>query len=126
MPLQQLLAQHTGSASLQGRRILVVEDDFVLAQDLREELEGQGAEVVGPAATVTAALDLLRSGPAPCAAILDVNVGGESVYPVADALRVRETPFIFATGSELGLLPEVYADVPCAEKPVAVGPALVG
>jgi CheY-like chemotaxis protein len=126
MPLQQLLAQHTGSASLQGRRILVVEDDFVLAQDLREELEGQGAEVIGPAATVTAALDLLKAGPAPCAAILDVNVGGESVYPVAAALQAQETPFLFATGCELGLLPEVYADVPCAEKPVAVGPALVG
>ena len=47
MPLQQLLAQHTGSASLQGRRILVVEDDFVLAQDLREELEGQGLRPSG-------------------------------------------------------------------------------
>lgn len=120
MPLRTLLAQHAGCSSLCGRRILVVEDDFVLAQDLREELEKQGAEVMGPAATVAAALDLLEAEPAPCAAILDLDLGGVRVYPVARALQTQGIPFLFATGYSGEALPEAYADVPCVEKPVIV------
>ncbi len=104
--------------SLQGRRVLVVEDEYLLAEDLREGLVSQGAEVMGPVASVAEALELLRAGPAPFTAILDINLGGEMVYPVGDELRAMGIPFIFATGYEPWSIPEAYADVPRAEKPV--------
>jgi hypothetical protein len=53
-------------------------------------------------------------------AILDINLGGAMVYPVADALRARGVPFIFATGYEAWSIPEAYSDVPRCEKPVDV------
>ena len=106
------------AAPLAGRRVLVVEDEYLLAEDLRPALEAQGAEVMGPAASVAQALDLLRSGLSPYMAILDINLHGEMVYPVADALRARGIPFIFATGYEAWAIPEAYADVTRAEKPV--------
>ena len=107
-------------SSVKGRRILVVEDEYMLAEDLREELERQGALVMGPVASVADALELLRSGPAPDMAILDINLGGEMAYPVADALRARDIPFIFATGYDAQAIPKAYSDVPRAEKPVEV------
>jgi CheY-like chemotaxis protein len=108
-------------SSMQGRRVLVVEDEYLLAEDLREELEDQGAEVMGPVASVADALALLESGPVPDMAFLDINLGGEMAYPVADALRARDIPFIFATGYEAHAIPKAYADVPRVEKPVEVG-----
>ena len=107
-------------SSFQGRRVLVAEDEYLLAEDLREELERAGALVLGPVPTVREALELLAAEPAPDMAILDINLGGEMVYPVADALRARGIPFIFATGYEPWSIPEAYKDVPRAEKPVEV------
>jgi DNA-binding response OmpR family regulator len=104
--------------SLEGRRVLVVEDEYLLAEDLREGLVKQGAEVMGPVATVADALELLRQGPMPDTAILDINLGGEMVYPLADELRAKGIPFIFATGYDEWSIPDAYADVPRAEKPV--------
>ncbi|MDP8921195.1 MAG: response regulator [Pseudomonadota bacterium] len=114
-------SSHDGApvlSSLQGRRVLVVEDEYMLAQELREGLERQGAEVIGPVPTVAEAMELLRQGPAPDIAILDINLQGEMVYPVADALRAQGIPFLFATGYEPWAIPEAYKDVPRAEKPV--------
>jgi DNA-binding response OmpR family regulator len=96
----------------------VVEDEYMMAQDLREALESQGAEVMGPVASVADALELLRDRPAPYAAILDINLQGEMVYPVADELRAMGIPFLFATGYEPWSIPEAYKDVPRVEKPV--------
>jgi CheY-like chemotaxis protein len=105
-------------SSLQGRRVLVAEDEYMLAEDLREALEQQGAEVMGPVATVADALALLKEGPAPYVAILDINLRGEMVYPVADVLRAMGIPFLFATGYDAQAIPEAYADIPRAEKPL--------
>ncbi|TNC49588.1 response regulator [Rubellimicrobium rubrum] len=110
--------------TLEGCRVLVVEDDFVVAEDLQDELEQQGAEVLGPVATVEAALSLLESGPLPERAILDVNLRGTMVFPVADALRGRGIPFVFVTGYDHAALPAAYAGVSCCEKPTDM-PALV-
>lgn len=104
--------------ALRGRRVLVVEDEYLLAEDVGEELERQGATVVGPVPSVRDALALLASEPAPHAAILDINLGGEMAYPVADALRARGIPFVFATGYDAEAIPETYAGVPRIEKPV--------
>ena len=120
MPDSDLFSRTHALSSYKGRRVLVVEDEYVLAEDLREGLEHQGAEVMGPVATVADALELLRMEPAPHVAILDINLGGEMVYPVADALRARGIPFIFATGYEPWSIPQAYADVPRAEKPVGL------
>jgi CheY-like chemotaxis protein len=104
-------------ALLRPRRILVVEDDCLQAENLREELEALGAEVVGPVPSVADALALLAAGTPVDAAILDVNLGGETVFPVVEALQARTIPVVFATGYDAGTLPSAYAHVPCCEKP---------
>lgn len=82
--------------SLGGRRILVVEDEVILAWALQDMLAGYGCEVVGPAARVGQALDLIDRQ-AVDAAVLDVNLNGQKCYPVADALVARGVPFVFST-----------------------------
>jgi CheY-like chemotaxis protein len=114
---------------LRGRRILVVEDDYMLADDLREDLESAGAEVLGPVATVEDALALLAREDRLDGAVLDVNLAGEAVYPVADALLARGVQFAFATGYDGWSLPAAYAGIPRFEKPLdplAVVRALLG
>ena len=80
-----------------GRLVLVVEDEFLIALDLEQLLRRHGWRVLGPAATVDQALRLLRDGETPDVALLDVNLGGEPVTPVAEALRARGVPFVLAS-----------------------------
>lgn len=101
-----------GPASLRDRRIVVVEDEYILAEDLRAELESQGADVLGLVASVADALELLGQGPPADMAILDINLLGEMVYPLANALRERGVPLLSATGYEARAIPEAYADLP--------------
>jgi len=103
---------------LRGRRLLVVEDEYMMAEDLRRDLEKAGAQVVGPVPSVADALTVLAREEAIDGAILDVNLRGEKAYPVADALRERAIPFVLATGYEQWALPEAYKDVPRCDKPV--------
>jgi CheY-like chemotaxis protein len=112
---------HRGARPALRRRILVVEDEYVQAENLQQELEDLGAEVLGPVPSVAAALALLAGGTPVDAAILDVSLGGEMVFPVAEALQARSIPFMFATGYDAWLLPSAYAHVPCCEKPFDVG-----
>lgn len=103
---------------LDGRKVLVVEDEFLLADDLARSLEEIGAVVVGPVRTVSAALALIESEPALDAALLDVNLGREKVFAVADALEALRVPFCFTTGYETSLIPERFAGVTRFEKPL--------
>ena len=82
---------------LKGKRILVVEDEALIAVMVEDMLMEMGSDVVGPAATIEAALAMARVE-AIDAAILDVNVRGERIAPVADALMARGVPVLFATG----------------------------
>jgi DNA-binding response OmpR family regulator len=106
------------SVSLSGRRLLVVEDDYMIAADLASALQEYGAHVIGPAGSIENAMDLLAADYSIDGAVLDLNLRGKRSYPVADALRAREVPFIFATGYDAWTIPDVYADVPRVEKPV--------
>lgn len=76
--------------------VLVVEDEFIIAMELEAILIAQGWQVLGPAATVEEALDLLNNQP-PDVAVLDVNLRGVMVTPVAEALEGRDIPFVLAT-----------------------------
>lgn len=86
--------------ALNGRWVLVVEDDYFIANDLLRQFKESGAEVLGPVASVEHALALIAATPQIDGAVLDVNLRDVMVYPVADALRDRGVPFVFATGYE--------------------------
>lgn len=82
---------------LKGKRILVVEDEALIAVMVEDMLTEMGSVVVGPAATIEQALALARTGEID-GAVLDVNVRGERIDPVAEALAERGVPMLFATG----------------------------
>ena len=103
---------------LSGRRVLVVEDDYFIAQETRSMLEQNGAEVLGPAASVDDALAIIASTSTIDAAVLDINVRDVMVFPVADALRERGVPFLFATGYEKATIPDRFAGAQHCEKPI--------
>jgi DNA-binding response OmpR family regulator len=105
---------------LDQRRILVVEDEYLLADELAYELEEAGAFVLGPVSNVTAALALLDGQTKVDGAVLDLNLGGEPGYPVADALIGRSVPLVLTTGYDARTLPERFADVPVCEKPIVL------
>ncbi len=79
-----------------GRLVLVVEDEFLIAMDLALLLRRHGWRVLGPAATVDQTLRLLQ-GETPDVALLDINLRGEPVTPVAAELRARGVPFVLAS-----------------------------
>ena len=102
-------------------RILVVEDEYLLADELALELADEGAVVLGPAPSVKRALGLLAAEESLDGAILDLNLGGESAFPVADALIGRSVPLVFTTGYDAGAIPERFAHIPRCEKPINIG-----
>lgn len=106
------------TSPLAGRRLLIVEDEYFLADDLASTLRAEGAEVVGLASNVDAALEMLESAGVIDGAVVDLNLQGEMAYPVADALRAQNIPFVFATGYDLTAIEPGYRDLPRCEKPV--------
>lgn len=92
------MTESARSLQLKGLRVLVVEDEALVALQLEDMLADLGCAIIGPASRVCQALDLL-GGQRVDAAVLDLNVAGELVYPVADALASRGLPYIFATGA---------------------------
>jgi CheY-like chemotaxis protein len=104
---------------LQGMKILIVEDDYMIATDIASELENSGAEVIGPAGTIEDALSLIEIyGDQLDGAALDVNVRGRSVFPVADALLARDVPVVLSSGYDTRNLPPSYQTLPHCDKPV--------
>ncbi len=104
------------TGALAYRRVLIVEDEYLLADDMAQALRKFGADVVGPVPSTDKALALLAEEPVD-AAVLDINLKGQMVFPVADALRDQGIPFVFATGYDEAAVPETYKDVPRWEKP---------
>lgn len=107
----------TSEHGLSGRRVLVVEDEYFIADDIARALRRLGAEVVGPAPNREEALALLYSGERIDLAVLDINLHGKMVHPVADVLQERGVPFVFATGYDQSVLPERHQNTPRWEKP---------
>jgi DNA-binding response OmpR family regulator len=97
-------------------RILVVEDEMLIAMVIEDAVHDSGGQVVGPAATLEKALKLGEEGEFD-AAILDVTIRGGKVYPVAELLLKRGIPFVFASGYGDWALPEELRDKPRLTKP---------
>ncbi|BBP59732.1 response regulator [Pseudomonas sp. St316] len=99
-----------------GIRVLVVEDEGAIAMLIEEMLEEFGCEVVDSVARLAGACEVAGSVQADLA-ILDVNLAGERVFPVAEILRGRHIPFLFSTGYGASGLPAEYAGYPVLHKP---------
>ncbi|SDO68954.1 Response regulator receiver domain-containing protein [Methylobacterium phyllostachyos] len=109
---------NSSAAALTGRRVLLVEDDYFIAIDLKVWFEEGGAEVLGPVPSVDEALALIADTAAIDAAVLDINLQDELVFPVADALHARGVPFLFATGYDAAVVPPPHGAVPLCQKPI--------
>ena len=103
--------------AIHGRRILVVEDDMMIAILIEDMLLDLGCAVAGPCNTLAGAL-ALAGAPEPIdAAILDIDLDGVAVFPVADVLRARGVPIIYSTGFGGAALPPQDAACPVLQKP---------
>ncbi|RIX31690.1 response regulator [Sphingomonas edaphi] len=102
-----------------SRSILIVEDEPLIAMMLEDFILSLGHEVSGSCDSVPSALKEVESGTFDLA-ILDVNLKGESVWPVAAALREKGTPFVLASGGHVDPPPAEFVDVPMIEKPYTI------
>ncbi len=105
---------------LLGRHILIVEDEYLLAEELMTVLEERQATVLGPVGRLGDALDLAGSAARIDGAILDVNLCGEMAFPIADALAARSVPFLFTTGYDRSAIPSRFAFAVQLEKPLQI------
>ena len=105
------------SEALSGRRVLVVEDESLVAMLLETILEDMGCAPVGPISTVEEALSVVAAETHLDAALLDVNVAGVHVFPVAQALKDKGVPFVFSTGYGEGGLPDEWRGQATIQKP---------
>ena len=107
--------------ALQGVKVLVVEDEYLVATLMEDMLASAGCIVAGPIPRLAQALDAANRE-ACDVAVLDVNLAGERVYPVAEALAQRNVPFVFVTGYDV--LPGEYANRPRLCKPFKIADLL--
>ena len=101
-------------------KILIVEDEAVVAFEIRDILQGAGFEIAECAGSVDKALSVLKDSDCDIA-ILDANLRGRSVEPVARALQQHGKPFLFVSGYQRAYLPEAFADAPLLPKPIVPG-----
>ncbi|MGE0748052.1 MAG: response regulator [Rhodospirillales bacterium] len=99
-----------------GMRILIAEDEALVAMMIEDIVIDLGCAVIGPAGTVARALSLIDSE-APDGALVDLNLGGEHAGPIAAALKARNIPFIFVSGYGRTMADGANADVPIVSKP---------
>lgn len=104
--------------------MLVVEDEYFIADDIRQGLVALGAEVVGPFPNFQDAAAVLRSGAPIDVALLDVNVRNEMVFPLARLLLSRDVPVVFTTGYDKAALDAEFEDILLWQKPLNLATAL--
>jgi two-component SAPR family response regulator len=102
--------------ALAGLRVLVVEDELMVAIMIEQALRRADCVLVGPVPRIAKAIEMARSEPIDVA-LLDVNLAGERVFPVADVLIERAVPFVFLTGYASGVVPSAYANRNILGKP---------
>ena len=110
--------QSAGGLSLAGKRVLVVEDETLIAMLLETMIVDLGGTIAGSVARLDRALEFVRN-PAIGVdlAVIDVNLGGEEAFPVAEALAARGVPFAFSTGYGKSGLPLAWRARPTLQKP---------
>ena len=113
MSLQSILQK-----PLSGRRVLVVEDEYFLAEDIVQILKELGARIVGPVGELEEATNLVNADIAIDAAVVDVNLRNELAFPLARILRARKVPFLFTTGYDGSSIEQEFQDVQLWEKPL--------
>ncbi len=119
---------HGSADRLANRRVLVVEDESMVAMMLEDYLDALGCIVVGSAARLQEALEMARSLELDVA-VLDLNLAGEMSYPVAEVLQARGVPVVFATGYGVSGLSGKFQGAPVLSKPynmVQLETALLG
>ena len=99
------------SQELAGHRVLVVEDEFFLASEIEDALARAGSDVIGPIPDAQAALDQVVADGFDLA-VLDINLGGDLVFPIADALAQQGVPFLFASAYPGSDVPHAFKDRP--------------
>jgi PAS domain S-box-containing protein len=103
-----------------GRQVLVVEDEAIVALVLTAGLQSDGWEIIGPASTIEGAYQLLAEGLRPDVAILDINLDGVPIYPLAQVLQARNIPFVFYSGYSAPILDPRFRHVTLIGKPARV------
>ena len=106
--------------SFAGLRVLVVEDEMMVSMLIEDMLTDLGCTVVGPASRLDEAIELAKENGLDCA-VLDVNLGGQPIFPLADLLRETGRPFAFATGYGDAGLRDVDRGWPVLQKPFREG-----
>jgi len=107
----------SGARPLEGRRILIVEDEYFQAREIAAALTNAGAEVIGPTAHAEEVPDLVASGEID-AAMLDINLGQGASFDLARSIRDRPIPFLFLTGYDVSIIPDDLRGSMRLEKPV--------
>ena len=110
----------TDTALLAGLRVLVVEDEMMVSMLIEDMLTDLGCSVIGPASRLDEAIELATTAELDCA-VLDVNLGGQPIFPLADLLRERGRPFAFATGYGDAGLRDADRGTPVLQKPFREG-----
>lgn len=107
-------------SGLKGKRILVAEDETLISMLFEDILSDLDCEIVGPALNIRQATDLARSADID-AAVLDVNLAGDSIFPVAEILAERGVPLVFSSGYGTSGLPDRWQNQPTLPKPFSLG-----
>ena len=110
----------TAEQKLEAMRILLVEDEYFIAQDLRRSFIDAGADIFGPVPTVNEALALFESAGSIDGAVLDINLRGETVYPLVDRLAEAGVRTVFVTGYDAREIPARYRHIVRCEKPLSM------
>ncbi|MEP4197582.1 MAG: hypothetical protein ABJL99_18315 [Aliishimia sp.] len=106
---------------LRDKKVLLVEDEVLVAMDIEYALMDAGAQVIGPATSLKSTLDLVSNGAEIDGAVLDINLNGENVFPAAAILHQRKVPFLFHTGHGLSLdLGTMFPGARLCTKPMKV------
>jgi DNA-binding response OmpR family regulator len=110
--------QAASAGPLSGRRVLVIEDEYFLADDIAQALRALGARIVGPYGDLDEATDVVDRDVAIDAAIVDINLRNDMVFPLARVLRSRKVPLVFMTGYDSSSIEPEFHDVRLWSKPL--------